>query len=48
MSHKLAGKNRKRFLEEDGSYLKAWGQDVSVALVYPNSYGVAMSNLGFK
>lgn len=48
MSHKLAGKNRKRFLEEDGSYSKAWGQDLSVALVYPNSYGVAMSNLGFQ
>ena len=48
MSHNLVDKNRQRFNKEDGSYLKAWGQDLTVALVYPNNYGVAMSNLGFQ
>ncbi|MDT8316763.1 MAG: radical SAM protein [bacterium] len=48
MLHNLTAKNRKRFLAEDGPGVKAWGQDLSVALIYPNSYGVAMSNLGFQ
>ncbi len=33
---------------EEGVVLKDWGGKLSVALIYPNSYFVGMSNLGFQ
>jgi radical SAM superfamily enzyme YgiQ (UPF0313 family) len=33
---------------EEGIVRKEWGGRVSVALVYPNTYAVGMSNLGFQ
>ena len=38
----------KREPEETGVVVKHWGGRVSVCLVYPNAYRVAMSNLGFQ
>jgi len=34
--------------EERGTVRKDWGGRVAVALVYPNTYAVGMSNLGFQ
>ena len=34
--------------QEKGSYLKKWTGRLPVALVYPNSYAVGMSSLGFQ
>lgn len=33
---------------EQGTVRKDWGGKISIALVYPNFYNVAMSNLGFQ
>jgi radical SAM superfamily enzyme YgiQ (UPF0313 family) len=33
---------------EEGTIRKDWGGKVTVALVYPNTYSVGMSNLGFQ
>src|SRR3970040_520462 len=33
---------------EQGGIVKDWGGKISVALVYPNTYSVGMSNLGFQ
>lgn len=35
-------------LSEKGTIYKDWGGKVSVALVFPNSYHIGMSNLGFQ
>jgi radical SAM superfamily enzyme YgiQ (UPF0313 family) len=37
---------RKRLARENGTIVKDWGGRLPVALVYPNSYYVGMSNLG--
>src|SRR5438874_11433042 len=34
--------------DEEGTIRKDWGGKVTVALVYPNTYAVGMSNLGFQ
>jgi len=34
--------------DEQGTVSKDWGGKVAVALVYPNTYAVGMSNLGFQ
>ena len=47
MSHKLIDKMRRRLADEDGLQPPPWGGRLSVALVYPNTYHHAMSNLGF-
>ncbi|MFC1899661.1 radical SAM protein [Chloroflexota bacterium] len=39
-------KIRERLSREQGAIVKDWGGKVPVALVYPNSYYVGMSNLG--
>jgi radical SAM superfamily enzyme YgiQ (UPF0313 family) len=40
---------RKTLLDQErGSYLKKWTGRIPVALVYPNSYDVGMSSLGFQ
>jgi radical SAM superfamily enzyme YgiQ (UPF0313 family) len=48
MSHRLENKRRQRLAAEQGAIAKPWGGHMSVALVYPNSYHQAMSNLGFQ
>ncbi len=47
MSRKLIEEARKLLAGESGSQSKPWGGRLSVALVYPNTYRQAMSNLGF-
>ncbi|WP_432823447.1 radical SAM protein [Trichloromonas sp.] len=47
MSRKLIDNARRRLAAETGCRAKPWGGRLSVALVYPNTYHQAMSNLGF-
>lgn len=47
MSRKLIDKARRRLEGETGCRSNPWGGRLSVALVYPNTYRQAMSNLGF-
>ncbi|MFW5854063.1 MAG: radical SAM protein, partial [Thermodesulfobacteriota bacterium] len=47
----MAGKRNKykpEDREETGAVRKPWAGRVRVALVYPNTYHVGMSNLGFQ
>jgi hypothetical protein len=39
-------KARRRLSREQGTVIKDWGGKVPIALVYPNSYYLGMSNLG--
>jgi radical SAM superfamily enzyme YgiQ (UPF0313 family) len=48
MSRKLIEKNRRRLEGESGCRANPWGGRLTVALVYPNTYHQAMSNLGFQ
>jgi radical SAM superfamily enzyme YgiQ (UPF0313 family) len=48
MSWSLKKKIQERVAGEEGVVRKDWGGRVSVALVYPNTYAVGMSNLGFQ
>jgi radical SAM superfamily enzyme YgiQ (UPF0313 family) len=48
MSWSLKKKIQLRVAGEEGVVRKDWGGRVSVALVYPNTYAVGMSNLGFQ
>jgi radical SAM superfamily enzyme YgiQ (UPF0313 family) len=48
MSWALRKKARALLDSEDGIVRKDWGGRVSVALIYPNTYAVGMSNLGFQ
>jgi radical SAM family uncharacterized protein len=48
MSWKLKKKAQALLAEEQGTVYRDWGGRVSIALVYPNSYAVGMSNLGFQ
>jgi radical SAM superfamily enzyme YgiQ (UPF0313 family) len=47
MSKKLYEHMRSRLQAEEGGIIHRWGERLTVALVYPNSYHNAMSNLGF-
>jgi len=47
LSHKLLDHARRRLAAETGPQPSPWGGRLSVALVYPNTYHHAMSNLGF-
>jgi radical SAM superfamily enzyme YgiQ (UPF0313 family) len=47
MSRKLIDKARRRLEGETGCRSNPWGGRLSVALLYPNTYHQAMSNLGF-
>ena len=47
MSRKLIDKARRRLEAESGCRANPWGGRLAVALVYPNTYHQAMSNLGF-
>jgi radical SAM superfamily enzyme YgiQ (UPF0313 family) len=48
MSWTLKRKTQELLAQEQGTVRKDWGGKVAVALVYPNSYAVGMSNLGFQ
>ena len=48
MSWTLKKKSLALLATEQGTVRKDWGGKVSIALVYPNSYAVGMSNLGFQ
>jgi radical SAM family uncharacterized protein len=48
MSWSLKKKAQALLADEQGTIRKEWGGKVSVALVYPNTYAVGMSNLGFQ
>ena len=48
MSWKLKRKAQELTASEEGVVRKDWGGRVSIALVYPNTYAVGMSNLGFQ
>jgi radical SAM superfamily enzyme YgiQ (UPF0313 family) len=48
MSWRLRKKAQAVVAGEEGAVRKDWGGRVSFALVYPNTYAVAMSNLGFQ
>lgn len=47
MSWSLVDKARKTVTEEEGTIIKPWGGKISIAIAYPNSYYIGMSNLGF-
>ncbi|AJF07285.1 radical SAM protein [Geoalkalibacter subterraneus] len=47
MSRRLLDKARRRLAAESGDRANPWGGRLAVALVYPNTYHHAMSNLGF-
>ena len=42
----IKGRPGARTLKEDGTIVKDWGGRLPVALIYPNSYYLGMSNLG--
>src|SRR5574341_1442877 len=48
MSWNLTAKADRLLSEEQGTIFKDWGGRVAFALVYPNTYAVGMSNLGFQ
>src|SRR5438552_12819133 len=48
MSWSLKKKAQSLLADEQGTVRKDWGGKVPVALVYPNTYAVGMSNLGFQ
>jgi len=48
MSWKLIEKARNLLEEENGAIKKDFGGKISVALIYPNTYYLGMSNLGFQ
>jgi radical SAM superfamily enzyme YgiQ (UPF0313 family) len=48
MNWQLTEKNRARLERETGAVVKDWGGRLRVALVFPNTYYVGMSNLGFQ
>jgi radical SAM superfamily enzyme YgiQ (UPF0313 family) len=41
-------KARHRLTQETGTVIKDWGGRIRIALVFPNTYYVGMSNLGFQ
>jgi radical SAM family uncharacterized protein len=48
MSWPLKRKAQALLAAEEGAVRKDWGGRVAIALVYPNTYRVGMSNLGFQ
>jgi radical SAM superfamily enzyme YgiQ (UPF0313 family) len=48
MSHKLKEKAHELLAKEKGTIYKDPGGKITIALVYPNTYHVGMSNLGFQ
>ena len=48
MSWTLKRKAQALLAAEEGTIRKDWGGRLPIALVYPNTYAVGMSNLGFQ
>jgi radical SAM superfamily enzyme YgiQ (UPF0313 family) len=48
VSWQVKDRARKRLAAETGAIIKEWGGRLRVALVFPNTYYVGMSNLGFQ
>jgi radical SAM superfamily enzyme YgiQ (UPF0313 family) len=48
MTWQTAKEIRKRLAAEQGAVVKDWGGKLPVALIYPNSYNIGMSNLGIQ
>ena len=48
LSRKLIQKAKTILEKERGAVRKPWGGRISICLLYPNSYHVGMSNLGFQ
>src|SRR5437870_143094 len=48
MSWTLKRKALALLATEEGAVRKDWGGRIAIALVYPNTYAVGMSNLGFQ
>jgi radical SAM family uncharacterized protein len=48
MSWRLKKKAQELLASEQGTVRKDWGGKIAIALVYPNTYAVGMSNLGFQ
>jgi len=45
---KLITRLQRRLAQESGAVAREWGHRYPVALIYPNTYAVGMSNLGFQ
>lgn len=48
MHWKTLQETRRKLAREEGTIFKDWGGKLSVALIYPNTYALGMSNLGFQ
>ena len=48
MTWKTVKEARRRLEKEKGTVYKDWGGRIHIALIYPNSYYLGMSNLGFQ
>jgi radical SAM superfamily enzyme YgiQ (UPF0313 family) len=48
MTWKTVKEARERLERERGTIYKDWGGKIPIALIYPNSYYLGMSNLGFQ
>ena len=48
MTWQTAKNIRNRLAAEQGTIVKDWGGKLPVALIYPNSYNIGMSNLGIQ
>jgi radical SAM family uncharacterized protein len=48
ISWKLVQKAKQVLEKEKGTVHKPWGGKLSICLIYPNSYSVGMSNLGYQ
>ncbi len=46
MSRDKIKEARRRLSREQGTVIKDWGGRIPIALIYPNSYYIGMSNLG--
>jgi len=44
----ILGRHKELLAQEEGTVRKEWGGKVPICLVFPNSYHVGMSNLGFQ
>lgn len=48
ISWRLVQKAKEKIEKERGTIQKPWGGRISICLIYPNTYYVGMSNLGFQ
>ncbi len=48
MTYQAVKKIRVRLAVEQGTIVKGWGGKLPIALIYPNSYYIGMSNLGIQ